>query len=86
MILIMIRFPKFQVQERKGRTLTVEEVQEVVRQGASQFPKDRRAITFYICQILEHQPSQMPWKCLQMSSCEFFTVDVPSQVKQASRP
>merc|ERR1712029_411633 len=30
-----------QVQERKGRTLTVEEVQEVVRQGASQFPKDR---------------------------------------------
>ena len=41
MILIMIRFPKFQVQERKGRTLTVEEVQEVVRQGASQFPKDR---------------------------------------------
>jgi len=30
-----------QVQERKGRSLTVEEVQEVVRQGASQFPKDR---------------------------------------------
>jgi len=30
-----------QVQERKGRTLTVEEVQEVVRQGAAQFPKER---------------------------------------------
>ena len=29
------------MQERKGRSLTVEEVQEVVRQGASQFPKDR---------------------------------------------
>jgi len=30
-----------QVQERKGRSLTVEEVQEVVRQGAGQFPKER---------------------------------------------
>merc|ERR1719318_818300 len=30
-----------QVQERKGCTLTVEEVQEVVRQGAAQFPKER---------------------------------------------
>lgn len=30
-----------QVQERKGRGLTVEEVQEVVRQGAAQFPRDR---------------------------------------------
>jgi len=30
-----------QVQERKGRGLTVDEVQEVVRLGATQFPKDR---------------------------------------------
>jgi len=30
-----------QVQEKKGRGLTVSEVQEVVRQGATQFPKDR---------------------------------------------
>ena len=30
-----------QVQERKGRGLTVEEVQQVVSQGAAQFPKDR---------------------------------------------
>ena len=30
-----------QVQERKGRGLTVDEVQEVVRVGATQFPKDR---------------------------------------------
>jgi len=30
-----------QVQERKGRGLTVSEVQEVVRQGATQFPRDR---------------------------------------------
>lgn len=30
-----------QVQERKGRGLTVEEVQGVVSQGAAQFPKDR---------------------------------------------
>jgi hypothetical protein len=31
------------VQERKGRGLTVEEVQEVVRHGAAQFPRDRCA-------------------------------------------
>jgi len=30
-----------QVQEKKGRGLTVSEVQEVVRQGATQFPRDR---------------------------------------------
>merc|ERR1719452_202603 len=30
-----------QVQEKKGRSLTVEEVQEVVRLGATQFPRDR---------------------------------------------
>ena len=30
-----------QVQEKKGRNLTVEEVQEVVRLGATQFPRDR---------------------------------------------
>jgi len=40
-IFLMDTNPTFQVQERKGRSLTVEEVQEVVRQGASQFPKDR---------------------------------------------
>ena len=42
----MYTWPTFQVQERKGRTLTVEEVQEVVRQGASQFPKDRSGNIF----------------------------------------
>ena len=30
-----------QVGERKGRGLTVDEVQEVVRLGATQFPRDR---------------------------------------------
>ena len=30
-----------QVQEKKGRGLTVDEVQEIVRQGATQFPRDR---------------------------------------------
>ena len=30
-----------QVQEKKGRNLTVEEGQEVVRLGATQFPRDR---------------------------------------------
>lgn len=43
--------PTFQVQERKGRSLTVEEVQEVVRQGASQFPKDRLDILVILNRI-----------------------------------
>ena len=38
-----------QVGERKGRGLTVDEVQEVVRLGATQFPRDRCRHAFIFC-------------------------------------
>ena len=40
-----------QVGERKGRGLTVDEVQEVVRLGATQFPRDRCRHAFIFCFI-----------------------------------
>lgn len=40
-VLVYISSRLEQVTERAGGTLSVDEVQEVVRQGATQFPKDR---------------------------------------------
>ena len=40
-----------QVGERKGRGLTVDEVQEVVRLGATQVPRDRCTPAFIFCSI-----------------------------------
>ena len=40
-VLVYISSRLEQVTERRGGSLSVEEVQEVVRQGATQFPRDR---------------------------------------------
>ena len=48
------------MQERKGRTLTVEEVQEVVRQGAAQFPKERWRSGGILRQNLFHRLNRLP--------------------------
>ena len=44
-LVVMVHMSSRLEQERKGRGLTVSEVQEVVRLGATQFPRETQTIS-----------------------------------------